>query len=312
VSAVIDVSASLPNRVLMEPVVGLLAWPAGEPGNVFERQPLDAKPSGASLAEQFISMVNQVRAQIGVGPLSLEQRQSATITRLAPHFFAAVGGGAGEDVAETVALGIIAGWDVNGLVQSGAFTSGWLASSQEVPSLVELFLAHPGGREVLLDPRVSRVAVGSFVEREHGALAAVVSTYALHGSEGTSAQVKRLLERLNAERAKKNLDPVVWVATPGDTDARIAELLQSDDAKPQEALELFTDGAMNTLRRSVRGFMIQASSLEELELPEELLTRGQLGVMISVAVHRPKAEPWARFVVLFAMGDLPQQPMAQR
>src|SRR5206468_13079382 len=79
----------------------------------------------ADADEDFVELLNAVRSQAGLAPVELDLAQSATARELAPPFFASIFGRSPEYNAEMVILGMLAGWSVDGIVQSGHFAASW-------------------------------------------------------------------------------------------------------------------------------------------------------------------------------------------
>ena len=84
----------------------------------------------ALFAQAFVEELNVVRFQAGMQPMTLDPAQSETATRLAPQYFAALMGNQDERVADQVALGLLAGWDVEGATPRGSARFGLNPSSR--------------------------------------------------------------------------------------------------------------------------------------------------------------------------------------
>ncbi|MBI3184304.1 MAG: hypothetical protein HYZ28_19395 [Myxococcales bacterium] len=302
----VQVTAFPPGRILGELVAEVLALPGGSGPKEYLRvpytAPLMAKDVG-DFSPELLTLVNQVRAQAGLGQLRLSAKQSETAARLAPHYFSAVFGQAEEMVADTVVMGLRAGWNVGGPVLFGTFTSSWVMSGGDVSAVVGDMLAHPWGREALLDSKVTEVAFGPIVDSARGALGVVVSGYALMDERRHPERVKEVVDLINERRAEKGMAPALWVSAPGDSAERTVALMK-DGEDPDGALTFLMRECGRVLNRRVSGWILTTHSLEELQIPEELLQRQQLGIIAVVGQHKERAEPWTNYVVLLVLTDV--------
>ena len=197
-----------PERLLTRVGLSVLVRPQGTEERVFRRSPYaPAHVVGdvADLPAALTEVLNGVRADAGLRPLTLDAEQTRAAARMAPYYFAAVFGQAPESMAELVALGMLAGWSVDGIVQDGAFTWGWLVESLDVSRLLSDALAEPGARIALLSRDAERIAIGSVAEGgtdAHGGYLAVAVPVRRPKGEAWGRYVVLLLA---AEPARRSL-----------------------------------------------------------------------------------------------------------
>ncbi|MEZ4309414.1 MAG: hypothetical protein R3F14_15365 [Polyangiaceae bacterium] len=193
-TARVELAAFQEGRELGDSVIDLRVYPAGAPVNAYSKRAgeaagaTDAGALGAALLER----INGIRKEAGMGALRVSEAENRTAVRLAPYYFAAVSGNADAVAADRIALGLLAGWEVEGEVRQGHFTSMWIG--QRAPgALVEATIDSPFGRETLLDPEASVVAIGPVVDGE--TLGAVFSAYSTMGSVGRGELVSVVTAR---------------------------------------------------------------------------------------------------------------------
>jgi hypothetical protein len=311
-SSRLEIAAFPPGRVLGPVVLSLLVWPAGTPGDSFTRPGTPgAAPAGADVPGALAASINQARAEAHLPPLELAPAQSQTAARLAPHYFAALLGAEPELVADKVVLGVRAGWDVGAPLRYGQFTSGVVLSGGDVARLVASVLDRPGGREALLDPEATRLAVGTIAAgNEQKVLAAVFGTYALFAGRDDPRDVERVVERLTALRARQGR-PAAHRLTSAEPDiAAAARRVAAEGRDPTDALNDALETTAERTHGSVRGWWVDAAKLDELELPAELLQAPTLNLAIAVTHYRREGEPWTRYVVVLVVAT-PQQTLAR-
>jgi hypothetical protein len=305
-SAWIELDAIPPGRILGKVAAMVLMRRPGGVADKFVRATyIDPHPIGEAgvTAPDVVAAVNEARAKAGLGPLQLEERESETARKVAPHYFAAVVGVEEEMVADTVALGLLAGWDVAGLVSLGWFAPAWLTNSRDLGDLVSVALEFPSTRDVLMNPTVSRLAVGTIWDANRVILAAVLSTYAMFDASRNTADAAAVLQRFDETRKSTGLPRVPTVAELEPILEDSIRAIEAGTADPAEALDAALYKTASVARRGARGWVVEAAKLEELQLPPEVVKQPEIGIGMAVGRYRPKKEPWGRYLLLIISVD---------
>ena len=300
-----DASVSLellgtpPGRVLGSDLVHLILWPpAGDPKVYVHSRTAAAIGDGSVL-----SLVNQVRANANLALLSIAPRESATAASLAPIYFAALTGHAPETHADAIALGLLAGWEVDGIVRDGRIASAWLSSEAGEDKLIEELLDLPSGRRTLLAPDARQVAIGQV--KKGAASAAVVTTYAFFEARDYTAEEMRVLSRIAKERAARQRPEPKMIAGLRDQARKSAGLVQSGQSRPEEALNALAQAASRGGTRQVHTWGMESVSLDEVQLPDGVLDSKSAALGIAIGHYRPAGAAWGRYVVFLVMIDAP-------
>jgi hypothetical protein len=292
------------DRILGEAVMEALVWPGGEPISRYDRVDY-AAPTPAHDDDEFVDvaagLINAVRADAGMGPLELEDAQSAQAAELAPAYFQSWMGKASPLVADTVALGMMAGWEVDGLVQHGRFTSSTVLRTDDVSRWVSRSLQYPGPRRTLLDPAASKLALGSIVAPDAQGFAAIAATYVVFEEGKQSEDADLVFERIATARAERERSGTVRIEELDAAAVRISYSIASGGASAEDALNELLEQTQSFTGRSVRGWLLQVSSLEEVPFPPEVLDPDSVELAIAVARAKSEGQPWAQYVVLIAM-----------
>jgi len=83
--------------------------------------------ASTEFAKRLLTLVNERRAQAQLPALQLATRESETSARLAAHYFE---GDRETDLGDQIALGLMAGWDIQGsTIRNGDFYSNHLSGS---------------------------------------------------------------------------------------------------------------------------------------------------------------------------------------
>lgn len=295
----ISVAAFPAGRVLGTRVLDVLAWPQGKPVDHYTRRAVATPGAVAQPSELHYGVlhgINAVRTAAQLEPLTEEVPESTTAREVAPYYFAAQQRQVPETVADIVALGLRAGWQVSGLIAHGNFAAPAMLGSNDVGQLLALALEHPFGRETLLDPRAVRVAIGAVWEPETKFMGAVITTYAMLEPPKpalTDEVWKRLDQaRLSAGKPVFQRDDRFVSRTP---ELRSALLAGDSDADGllRELMRAYTQGAS--------GFWVELDDIAAFQVPAALIHANANDVAVVVASHRRDGEPWGRHVVFLVI-----------
>jgi hypothetical protein len=294
-TAWISVESRQGGRVLAKELARLLVWPSKKPTHTWTLPKL-VRDGIPPTVEAMAAELNALRTREGLPPIELSHAQSADLHEVAPFFFQAgqIGDGLAADV---IALGVVAGWRVEHEIVMGKFTSE-VAEHADGSLLLTTALCSPSTRKALFDPKASFLAVGLFQEGE--TVGALMSVYRGLEVPAFPQTVEALVHQLDQERAKLGRGPAKWLRLPNGVEAGLVEAVVKRDLTVEDALQHFLDASVAATHHGVQGFSMQASSLEELVWPPELLSKENVEVvMVAAAVRAPK-EPWGHVVVFIA------------
>jgi len=312
-SEIIQVVGFKKGRYLGETVLDTVTYPGGAPINDFSRAqlagageadepgvPASAPAAGADTAARLTALVNDLRAQAGMPPMTLSAAQTAQSRRLAPLYFAAMSREVSETVADTIVLGLIAGWEIDGLVRDGGFTAGVSYDSGDggEAELLEQMAARPFGREALFDESMQHIAIGDV--RSGDGLGVLVTTYATFTPTSSKQALAHVLAKLNAERARHGLPPAAILGGASAVLKKIGTMVKRGELSYDDAGNAMMDTLDNP---GLRGYSWAANSLDELEMPEALVKQKNLAVAAVVTYQKVKGVPWAPYVLLLIYGE---------
>jgi hypothetical protein len=298
-SAWIEIAAFPAGRVLGESVVDVQVFPTATPDGLYLRVmptvAFNTRDAGI-LTGVLLDRLNAVRRDAGLGLVRLSPAQTRKAAALAPHYFAAMGGHGDATVADKIALGLQAGWDVEGVVREGHFATG-RAELQSPDDLVGQACASPFGRRALLDPEIQSVAIGTVTAG--GVVGAVISTYSLDDPRRGPDESAAVLARLGRLRAARRLAAPAAVPQLAGLTAKVLERVRAGES-PDDAMHWLLENAAEQMRgRRVHVWVSQATAVDRLDMPAELLREPSVALAVGVAHHKPEGEPWARLVVFF-------------
>jgi hypothetical protein len=206
----IEVSSYPPDRILGHSIAGLLVAPSGEKlTSTWHRaahKPVDAQ---TPLADGFLAALNGVRRDAGLREVTAAKAQSEIASRVVPHFFAPQGSTkeARDALADAIALGMLAGWSVEGTVHDGMLAADGTSDTGDPARLIASMLESPSARSVLLDPDADVIAIGALRQPERGFLGALVTVYRLFEHVPPEARIQKVVARMDALRAERGQPP---------------------------------------------------------------------------------------------------------
>lgn len=243
--------------------------------------------------------LNAARARAALPPVRMSAPQSQEVSRVARQYFAAqLGAGNPRDV-NTAVLGLLAGWQVRGLIRGGDFFSALLPNTRDVSRWLDFALALPMGRAALMDRDVEEIACGPAFTDGPGGVGAIVTSYRFQHGTDHAADVAALHARIQAARKRRGLPPGQRLRFVGDAIAEELAAVQRGDETPIEAMESSMQSAVGNVHTYVRGFVYEAMSLDAVELPPALIANPDLRYEIGVTHHKPPGAAWSQLVIIF-------------
>jgi len=304
--AAIEISVLPVGRILTTSALRTLARAPGSAADMYRRVELStglAPLDPAELAGAIQSAINAVRMRAELAPLTLSKTQSEEAAELAPHLFASGWGMTSAAVGDLAALGLAAGWRVGGPIKDASMTTGYTPGGRDVGLWLDTVLRYPSGRSALLSPKASVLAVGAASSEKPPILAAVATTYELFGKEDFEADARRVLERIAKARPTRAKALAELPEAARKAVQEVARAAREEKLAPKEALNLAVEKSGQALGRRIQGWVLQASSLEELPMPPELLALESAELAVGVGYTQPEGSPWARYLVLVVAAE---------
>ena len=305
-AAWVQLIAAPPKHVLAAPFAQILLRRAPDQALTFDVQGY-GEPHPVTGASDFSSAIlvalNNVRAQAGLAPVQLSPGESARANRLAGHFFAETLGGSGGRASDRIALGLLAGWQIEGLIRDGLFTASMTTHTRDAGQWLTSALTSPMGRATLMSPDIEALSLGTVVLEQPHALGAVVTGYRLYHGDDHSADVKQLYARLLTARRRLGLG---MPSRLGGMDRVLqAELtrVKSGLRGSAQALQAALDQGVHRFGAGMRGYVIETTSLESFEIPEDVVKRPNLYFEIGIGHYRAPGAAWGQMIILVIYAD---------
>jgi hypothetical protein len=304
-AALVSVAVAPRESLLAHSALHVLAWPLGEPQDTYREVTYTGRHiagDASSFGKDLTELLNAVRGRAGLRAVALDPGQSRVAAELAPPFFAAMFDLAPQALAELAVLGMLAGWSVDGTVQTGYFTASWVVQEPDLGRLLSEALEEPGGREALLAADIERIAVGPLREGEGetASVAALFGTYELFSEADHARSRRAVIDRLTRERARHGLR-APKLLDELDGACHDAAVRVTGGEEPRDAMELLLREGALRLARATTGWVAEVRELGELEFPQEYLEQRDLELAVAVSHRKEKGEPWGRYVVMLVI-----------
>jgi hypothetical protein len=297
----IEVATRKPERVLMDTEITALVRHADDAGLTYEpvTRGSDAVANDASSFElALFGQLNDVRHAAGAAPFTLEPQQSQVNQRLAPHLYQASLEG-NSDLADRIGLGVLAGWNVGGVIRDGGVHWGSVTSTRSPGRYLSYALESPFARFILLDPNMTRVAIGASALPPSGTMA-LLTTYSFFKSNDHSADENAVFAELTKRRralgrgAPKRAPREVALDTAL---ARVATHTENTEDAMQEALAR----VVAQEHVSVSGWVVETADLRQIRWPDQLLQQDPLDVEVGVTHYKAPGGAWGQYAVIFVI-----------
>ncbi|HEY3816258.1 MAG TPA: hypothetical protein VGL81_03755 [Polyangiaceae bacterium] len=253
---------------------------------------------GPAFSRSLLDGLNRVRTNAHMAPLSLASEQSAENTRLAGTLVDAMIS-SDETVTNRAAIGLMAGWEVKGLIRNGNFFIAAVGTS-DATAWLDFAIERPIGRSSLLDPAMRIIAIGPAIPPGGGALGAAVTAYALFETDDHSADATRFFGRVAAARAARGLSAPVREPGFREMDAQLARIARAGGA-PMDALQATMRAAVARTGQGVHGYTLETNDLDQVPVPEALLAPVPMRMAIGVTHHRAEGAAWGQYVVMVVL-----------
>ncbi|HZU85560.1 MAG TPA: hypothetical protein VE987_21670 [Polyangiaceae bacterium] len=298
---VIDVVGRKPNQVLLHTSARLMVRRSPEAGRDYEVHAygsVEPATDEQAFRSALVDGLNAARKQAGMGAVSLEVEQSRASDRLVVPFFESAFGG-DDQAADTIALGLLAGWDVSGVIRDGGIYSSAATASRSAARFLTHALATPSGRWTLLEPSTTRIAVGARLVGSSAALA-VVTTYAFFESPDHRADEELVFAELTKARRDHGLPAPRRVRSDKALETALGKV-SLNAMTSMGALREVLDRVVGEQQRPARGWVVETTDLKNIPFESSLLSPGPLELEVGVTHHRPPGGAWGQYAVLFVV-----------
>ena len=250
----------------------------------------------------FVGLLNAVRREAGREPVTLEEAQTKVTQRVANRFFQANYETNQRNVATKIALGLMAGWRVDGSIIDAGF-SAQAVSSRSLAVVLEELVNRPMGRRAVLAADFDRVAAAFTDANDGDALGVMVTSYRPTPKGTLDERVEAALETINAEREDRGAPPLKRDQSLDSIALKTARRLESGEWNLRQAQKKYLEVAVQMWNTGVRGQWIATQNLDDFTLPKPLRGPGVSEASVMVVPYQAEDSAWTTYVILVVYRD---------
>jgi hypothetical protein len=257
-----------------------------------------AAPSSEAFRASVLAALNNARSQASLQPFALEATQSKTDEKLAPYLFQTLSAG-DERQTTTITLGLLAGWDVNGVIKNGGIYTGTVNSSRNPSRWLTRTLDSPLGRFVLLDPSMAHIGIGAIPLSPTGMMA-IVTTYAFYDSVDHQKEELAVFNELNRQRRAHGVPDAQRVESAPGLQKALAQI-NHNTTSSLDGLNYAMTEISHTVHSSINGYIMETTDVSRLHFDDSLLTAASLELQVGVTHYRVPGAAWGQYAILFVI-----------
>ncbi len=299
-AARLEVTAFPPQRLLGHVVFNALVGAGRDASRTFEVSPPDparVAHDPAQSRDVLLSLLNDARRAASLAPVTLAARETDTACQVAPAFFSSVEDPAGATATDRIALGMMAGWDVEGaMIREGRFFTGAGAREDDLARWLAWNLERPMGRSVLLDGAVRQVALCPWMIDGH-VQGVLWSSYSFYDDASVADEERGVYARIDEARRATGKGAVTRLTDLRPMMESHARSLQNNAGGLDATLQAMMRDAVAARGRGVRGWVIPTSDLASIEFPDDVVSPASLRIGVHVAHWRQPDAAWGQSVV---------------
>ena len=297
--AVIEVAIAPQGALLGEAVASVWVSPDGSLPTQWAARRIAVPVGGDDRgALAWLTAINAIRERAKLPAWTHQPAQSELIGGLLPHM---VGPEVAPKLRDEIALGMLAGWKVDGTIRDGDMRLTIVTRDVPLDRAVGAAMSSPSFRAGVLanDTATAALAVHDISVANLSQIAIV--GYSLFGDRDYTAEEERFLDMLDADRMSRGLPPVERVGGPQDRkllDAAAARV-RSGESGPSEELDGLLDHFSQATGQTMRGGLYTTLTLDGYrpDFDGPLATANKVVAMTKIADWRPAGSAWGQHVI---------------
>jgi hypothetical protein len=276
-------------------------WPTGELPDAFvstghqqfaSTLEVSGEVGSASFPEEFVGMVNALRARHDLPPLLHSISQTRTVQRLTPRMYES-----NEDLEqERILKSMLAGWGIaNGEIVDSGF-SGKVVPVDDPRVLLAELADNPSGRKVLFQPGRGVLALGTL--SGGGSAYVVVCSYSFLEDEPHRARIARVQRTINRARKLAGKGKMRRYKNFYALADELAADVTGGAREPIDAAKTLARKVRHTLNDSVYYNVYYVSDLDRFRPPPDLVESDKVHGAIMVTPYRAEGQRYTRYFIV--------------
>ena len=298
-SANVEVAIAAQGDILAHEVLSLWVSPRGTLSGAWTARSVAVPVTGEERgALEWLTAINAVRERLGLRVWSHAIAQSELVGGLLPHFVAARDD---RRMQDEIALGMLAGWKVEGTISNGDLRSVVLPRDVPFDRMVGAAMASPIFRARALAPESATAAIAVSDQAKANASHLMLLSYELFEPRDYTAAQEAFLDQLDAQRAARDLPPVTRAGDASDRKVldAAAERVRAGQSEPMDELGGLLDHFSKRAGQTMRGGLYTTLTLDGYrpDFDGPLVKERNVVVVAKIASWHPDGSAWGQHVV---------------
>lgn len=263
------------------------------------------EPKSDELEEvrKFVDLVNMVREEAGLQKATFARKQSTSAHRLADEYFRAAYESRDAKRADRIALGLMAGWQIDAEITSGGLASR-AVQSERIEVLLQRLVSTASGRQVLFEPDYSQMAAGLTKPSDREAVGAIVTGYRPLPDVSHDERAAEAFETLNRRREQEGAEPIEHDTSLDGKLRQIAQKVETGTMEFARAQRRAMAVASQMWGTRVSSVGMLAGSLGDYSLHSDLATGPVERAAVMVVPYKDPDLAWTPYIVLTVFPEM--------
>jgi len=303
--AVVEVVAAPKGSVLGRVMARVLISPNGTNPTQYDAPTLDLPATAGDFSSSAVlAGINALRGKSGLADVVGAPAQDVVTANLFPHLLGATDHG----VRNEVALGLIAGWQVEQTIRQGTFNALYHHPDTPLDRVLAGALFFPAFRAATLSPQIAVVSTAVLDDPQKSARGLLNVGYEVFLPGDFAAEEAAVFAALDDARATLELPPVQRVEGGADEAAlsESAERIRLKESKPGEELDRMVKHFSEHVGRDFYGFIYTPTLIDGWtpDFSKEFFEHEDMAVAVTVSYFNPPYAAWGQNVVFVVFTPL--------
>ncbi|MGH1342481.1 MAG: hypothetical protein ACRBN8_13055 [Nannocystales bacterium] len=302
---VVEVVAAPKGSVLGQVMARVLLSPDGSAPTQYDAPSLDLPATAGDFSPSAVlAGINALRGKTGLPDVVGAPKQDVVTANLFPHLLNT----AAPSVRNEVAMGLIAGWQVDQTIRQGTFNTLFHHPDTPLDRILAGALFFPAFRATALSPETFVVSTAVLDDPDNSARGLLNVGYEVFVPGEFAAEEAAVLAALDDARASVDLPPVQRVEGGVDAAAlsESAERIRLEQSKPGEELERMVKHFSERVGRDFYGFIYTPTLIDGWtpDFSKEFFEHEDMAVAVTVSYFTPPYSAWGQHVVFVVFTPL--------
>lgn len=304
-TAVLEVVTAPRGSVLGRVIARAWISPDGSAPTKYDAPTLELPATAGDFSSSAVlAGINALRSKTGLADVVGAPAQDVVTANLFPHLLNT----ADPSTRNEVALGLIAGWQVEQTIRQGTFNTLYHHPDTPLDRILAAALFFPAFRDTTLSPETAVISTAVLDDPQRSARGLLNVGFETFAPGEFTDEETAVFAALDDARAKVGLSPVQRVEGGADESAlsESAERIRLEESTPGEELQRMVRYFRDRVGRDFYGAIYTPTLIDGWtpEFNKELFEHESLAVAVTVSYYTPPYSAWGQHVVFVVFTPL--------